>query len=398
MTAAEENKNFYGLGVAPGILEILNSLKFTVPTPIQQKAIPLAAEGKDVIGIAQTGTGKTLAFCIPMIQRLASRPEDTGLVVVPTRELAQQVNETFLKIAPAFSIKTAVLIGGSPMRNQLSSLRKKPRVIIATPGRLIDHIERQTINLNKTRVVVLDEADRMLDMGFMPQVNKILKKLPRPRQVMLFSATIPSEIIKIAASQMKMPVRTEIAPSGTAPHLISQEIFVVKRENKFKALSDFLKDFKGSVLLFARTKRGASNITRRLKKARHSAAEIHSDRTMGQRKEALKGFKSGKYRILVATDIASRGLDVTGIELVVNYDLPDDPENYIHRIGRTGRAGEKGHSITFAAPDQGNDVKDIENIMKIEIPRSSRPSSEKLHTTRAKVVWSSGRGRFRKRK
>ena len=389
--------NFYGLGIAPGILQILDKLNFTVPTPIQHKAIPIAIKGKDLIGIAQTGTGKTLAFGIPVVQQLA-QSHDMSLIVVPTRELAVQVNETIAKLAPAFKIKTAVLIGGQPIKSQLFKLRKKPRIIIATPGRLLDHMERKTVHLDKSRINVLDEADRMLDMGFMPQIRRILKQLPRPRQIMLFSASMPPEIVKIATSYMKMPVRTEIAPPGTAADLVSQEVFVVKAENKFRMLSNLLKDYTGSVLMFTRTKRAASNLTRKLKNSNHPAAEIHSDRSMGQRKDALEGFKSGKYRILVATDIASRGIDVTGIELVINYDLPDDPENYVHRIGRTGRAGVKGHSITFATPDQKSDIKSIENLIKAAIPVSSRADSEEFSKVKPPPVWSNKRRRFKTRR
>ena len=378
-------------------MEVLEKYKFTVPTPIQHKAIPIAITGQDLVGIAQTGTGKTLAFGIPLVQQLA-QTNNNGLIVVPTRELAQQVNETIAKLTPALRMKTAVLIGGQPMFGQMAKLKKKPRIIIATPGRLIDHLERKTVKLDHTHNVVLDEADRMLDMGFMPQLKQILRRLPRPRQIMLFSATMPTDIVNIATSYMKMPVRAEIAPPGTAAELVTQEVFVVKSENKFKILSKLLKDYKGSVLLFARTKRGAAKVTGMLKNAGHPAAEIHSDRTMGQRKDALEGFKSGKYRILSATDIASRGIDVTGIELVVNYDLPDDPENYVHRIGRTGRAGIKGHSITFAAPDQGRDIKNIEKMMKMAIPLSAHPDSEEFKKQKPVLLWSSKGKRFSRKR
>ncbi|MFP4466329.1 MAG: DEAD/DEAH box helicase [Candidatus Goldiibacteriota bacterium] len=394
---AASNENFYGLGIAPGLLEVLEKYKFVKPTPIQYKAIPIAIKGQDLVGIAQTGTGKTLAFGIPMVQQLA-QTNNTGLIVVPTRELAVQVNETIAKLTPAFKMKTAVLIGGQPMYGQMAKLKKKPRIIIATPGRLIDHLERKTVKLDHTRNVVLDEADRMLDMGFMPQLRQVLRRLPRPRQIMLFSATMPTDIVNIATSYMKMPVRAEIAPPGTATELVTQELFVVKSENKFKALSKLLKDYKGSVLLFARTKRGVAIVTRMLKNAGHPAAEIHSDRTMGQRKDALEGFKSGKYRILAATDIASRGIDVSGIELVINYDLPDDPENYVHRIGRTGRAGIKGHSITFATPDQRRDIKSIETMIKTAIPLSARPESEKFVHKKPVLLWSSKGKKFGRRR
>ena len=365
--------NFYGLGIAPGLLQVLDTLKFVVPTPIQHKAIPIAITGQDIIGIAQTGTGKTLAFGIPMIQRLA-KERGRGLVLVPTRELAIQVNETIVKLAPAFGMKTAVLIGGEPLPPQIAALRANPRILIATPGRLIDHIGQHNIRIDDVIILVLDEADRMLDMGFLPQIDRILKLIPKDyRQTMLFSASIPSDIVKIASQHMHLPVRTEIAPSGTAAELVSQEMFIVKRDLKGKLLDELLKQYTGSVLLFVRTKIGARKVARILRNMGHAAAEIHADRTLGQRKEALNGFKSGRYRILVATDIAARGIDVTGIELVINYDLPDDPENYVHRIGRTGRAGQEGHAITLATPDQGRDVLDIEKIMRTTIPLSEHP-------------------------
>lgn len=361
--------SFYGLGIAPGFLEVLNKIRFSVPTPIQYKAIPIAIEGKDIIGIAQSGTGKTLAFGIPMIQRLAQK-KGRGLVLEPTRELALQVNETLIKFVPTFKMRTAVLIGGESMYEQSMSLRNNPRIIIATPGRLIDHISQHHIRLDDVTILVLDEADRMLDMGFAPQVGRILRLIPKDRQTMLFSATIPASIVKLASAYMHLPVHTEIAPTGTAAESISQEMFIVSKDMKGKLLGELLKQYTGSVLLFMRTKRAVQKITHLLRTMGHNAAEIHSDRTLVQRKEALGGFKSGKYRILVATDIAARGIDVTGIELVINYDLPNDPENYVHRIGRTGRAGREGHAITFATPEQRTDVRNIEKIIRTSIPLS----------------------------
>lgn len=364
--------SFYGLGIAPGILDTLDKLKFKVPTAIQHKAIPIAIEGKDVIGIAQTGTGKTLAFGIPMVQRLAQR-QGRGLVVVPTRELALQVNEAVSKLTTIFKMRTTVLIGGESMYGQTQSLRNNPRIIVATPGRLIDHVNQRHVRLDDVSILVLDEADRMFDMGFAPQIERILKLIPYDRQTMLFSATMPPSIIKIASKCMRLPVRTEIAPTGTAAELVSQEMFVVNNDLKGKLVGELLKQYTGSVLMFVRTKVGVQRVTGLLKAMGFGAAEIHSNRTQGQRREALSGFKLGKYRILVATDIAARGIDVKGIELVINYDLPDDVENYVHRIGRTGRAGQEGHAISFATPEQGRDVRNIEKMIRTTIPKSSRP-------------------------
>ena len=364
--------SFDGLGIAPKILEILDRMRFSHPTPIQHKAIPIGIEGKDVIGIAQTGTGKTLAFAIPIIQHLSQR-KGRSLILAPTRELAIQINEMFGKIAPSFGIRTVVIIGGAPINKQLVALRKNPRVIIATPGRLIDHIDRRTVLLADISVLVLDEADRMLDMGFMPQIERILKVVPKNRQTMLFSATISGEVVKIAAAYMKLPVHVEVAPSGTAAEGIIQELFIVKKSTKKQLLLKLLERYHGTVLVFSRTKIGARKIAGFLREAGHAAAEIHSDRSLNQRKEALEGFKTGRYRILVATDVAARGIDVVGIEVVLNYDIPEDTENYVHRIGRTGRAGHEGRAISFATPEQGNDVRNIEKLIKTALPIAGHP-------------------------
>ncbi|OQA92242.1 MAG: ATP-dependent RNA helicase RhlE [Elusimicrobia bacterium ADurb.Bin231] len=365
--------SFYGLGIAPGLLQVLTKLGFDKPTPIQYKAIPHAVEGKDIIGIAQTGTGKTLAYGIPMIQRLAQK-KGRGLVLVPTRELAIQVNDAIKKFAHASAMETAVLIGGESSLRQIEALKKNPRIIVATPGRLNDLIGQRQARVSDVNVLVLDEADRMLDMGFKPQIEKIIHLIPVDRQTMLFSATMPNTIVSMASKHMKLPIRTEIAPEGTAAEGISQEIFVVSSYLKAKLLGELLNKYTGPVLLFTRTKRGATTVARIIRGMGHKAAEIHADRSLGQRKEALSGFKSGKYRILVATDIAARGIDVIGIEVVINYDLPDDPENYVHRIGRTGRAGQIGHAISFATPGQGADVKNIEKIIRVSIPLSKHPT------------------------
>jgi len=397
MKETRTNVTFDGMGIAPKILETLDRLKFTHPTPIQHKAIPLAIDGTDIIGVAQTGTGKTLAFAIPVIQRL-SRNMGQCLVLVPTRELALQVDEAFQEIAPLFGIRTVVIIGGVPMQSQLKVLKKKPRVIIATPGRLIDHMNQRTLRLNGVEVLILDEADRMLDMGFKPDIERILKFVPKKRQTMLFSATIPGEVVTIGTEHMKLPVHVEVAPSGTAPERITQELFIVKKESKKELLAKLLDQYRGSVLLFSRTKRGASKIKRLIKGMGHKVAEIHSDRTLKQRREALEGFKIGKYRILVATDIASRGIDVVGIETVLNYDLPDDTENYVHRIGRTGRAGHEGRAISFATPEQGTDIRNIETLIKAALPVSEHPEFPREEFVSRTVYRSSSRGSARRSK
>ena len=376
---SEGDQGFYGLGIAPKILDLLERIKFKTPTPIQRKAIPLAIEGKDIVGIAQTGTGKTHSFSIPMVQRLV-QVKGIGLILAPTRELAIQIDEAVHAITQPFGMKTACLIGGAPMPPQVQALRRKPRVVIATPGRLLDHVERWNILLTDVSMLVLDEADRMLDMGFAPQIERILRFLPKERQTMLFSATIPKAIMDIATKYMKLPVSVEIAPSGTATENVTQELFIVKKEAKTKLLGKLLAQYHGAILLFSRTKHNATKITRTIRDLGYRAAEIHSDRSLNQRREALDGFKSGKYRVLVATDIAARGIDVTGIELVINYDLPDDADNYVHRIGRTGRAGHKGRAISFATPDQKRDVRNIEAVIRTSLPIVKHPefSSEQF--------------------
>ncbi|MEI7998489.1 MAG: DEAD/DEAH box helicase [Candidatus Omnitrophota bacterium] len=369
---SNSDSSFFGLGIAPKILETLERIKFKAPTPIQRKAIPLAIEGKDVIGIAQTGTGKTHAFSIPMIQQLAQK-EGIALILATTRELAVQIEEAVRILAGAFGMKTACLIGGMPMRPQQEALRKSPRIIIATPGRLIDHLENRNVSLGKVAILILDEADRMLDMGFAPQVERILKNVPRERQTMIFSATMPAEIMRMVNTYMKLPIHIEVAPSGTTADGITQELYVVKHEAKIILLEKILHEYHGSVLLFTRTKHGAQKIVRTICQLGHRTAEIHSNKSMAQRREALEGFKAGKYRILVATDIASRGIDVSHIETVINFDLPDDVENYVHRIGRTGRMGKKGRAISFATPDQSRDVKNIERLINKQLPVISHP-------------------------
>jgi len=360
------------LGIAPQILGILASRNFTVPTPIQQQSIPPAIEGKDIVGIAQTGTGKTFAFGIPMLQKLAQKP-GRGLVIVPTRELATQVDESLRTFAPQLGIRTAVLIGGASMYLQREAIRRNPRIIIATPGRLNDHLKQGTITLKEVNVLVLDEADRMLDMGFRPQIETIFKHVPLTRQTMLFSATMPAEIMKLANAHMKLPIRIEVAPSGTTAKGVLQELFIVQKMEKLALLEVLLKEHHGSILVFSRTKHGAKKITHAVQTMGHAAAEIHANRSLSQRREALQGFKTGKYRILVATDIAARGIDVKEIEVVINFDLPDDPNDYVHRIGRTARAGREGRAISFATFDQKSSIRDIERLVRSTLKRPPTP-------------------------
>ncbi len=382
-----QTDSFNGLGIAPKLLEILDKLKFTVPTPIQKQSIPHALSGKDLMGIAQTGTGKTLAFGVPMIQRLAQH-KGLGLVILPTRELALQVNDSLGQVGKSLGLKTAILIGGENIRRQIQQLRARPHIIIGTPGRLIDHLEQRTLKLDAVNVLVLDEADRMLDMGFAPQIKRVLETVPKNRQTLLFSATMPEEIVNIAKSYMHLPVRVEVAPAGSASKNVEQELFFVRREDKMALLQNLLTEYKGSVLVFTRTKFGAKKIAAALKKNGHASAEIHSNRSLNQRLEALAGFKIGKYRVMVATDIAARGIDVTGIELVINYDLPEQPGDYVHRIGRTGRASHMGRAISFATPEQKHDVRAIERLIKKQLPISPLPQLPKAAFSPAPSLYS----------
>ncbi|MFA5134533.1 MAG: DEAD/DEAH box helicase [Patescibacteria group bacterium] len=368
------SRGFHGLGIAPRILEAIDRLKFTEPTPIQERSIPPAIEGKDLIGIAQTGTGKTLAFGIPMLQRLA-QVKGCGLVLLPTRELAIQVDEALTQLGRSFGLRTAVIIGGASMLVQRQHIQKKPHVIIATPGRLLDHLEQRTVRLDGVRVLVLDEADRMLDMGFAPQINKILAAVPQDnRQTMLFSATMPQAIVAIARRHMKLPISVEIARSGTTVDQVTQEVFFIAKEDKSRLLEALLQQTLGPVLVFTRTKYGAKRLASQVRAMGHEAAEIHSNRSLAQRRDAMDGFKSGKYRVLVATDIAARGIDVTGIELVVNFDLPMQAEDYVHRIGRTARAGKAGRAVSFAMFTERQDVRGIERLIRTALPVRQLPA------------------------
>ena len=367
----QSHSSFYGLGIAPNILAVIGKLGFKSPTPIQEKSIPPAIEGKDLIGIAQTGTGKTLAFGIPMVQ--STLKGGRGLIVLPTRELALQVEEAIRRVGNSLGIRTAILIGGESSYRQIQALRRNPQIVIGTPGRIIDHLEQKTLSLVNVNILVLDEADRMLDMGFAPQLKRIFQAIPKERQTLLFSATMPDNIVTMARANMKFPTRIEIAPSGTTADKISQELFFVHKNDKSRLLEKVLGEYRGSVLLFSRTKFGAKRIVSAIRALGYTVAEIHSNRSLGQRKEALEGFRNGRYKILVATDIASRGIDVKGIELVLNYDLPQSPEDYVHRIGRTGRMGGVGHAISFATPDQKGDVRLIERLIRKALPLRALP-------------------------
>lgn len=371
-TPKKVEASFNNLGLAERLLNILAKNNYTQPTPIQHQSIPAILEGKDIIGIAQTGTGKTLAFGLPTIQRLA-QTQGQALILVPTRELALQVDEVFQKIGYSLGLKTVVVIGGAPAGRQISQLRHNPQVVIATPGRLIDHLQQKNYSLGQVKILILDEADRMLDIGFMPQLKQILSAAPKERQTLMFSATIPNAIAELAAHHMKMPFRIEVAPSGQTAANIEQEVFIIRKDEKMRLLEKLLTDQTGTVLVFSRTKHGAKKISAGIGQMGKKSIEIHSNRSLGQRREALAGFKSGKYQVMVATDIAARGIDVKDISLVINFDLPDNLDDYVHRIGRTGRAGKFGKAVSFATPEERVDIKHIERLIRKTLPILTTP-------------------------
>jgi superfamily II DNA/RNA helicase len=339
-------------------------MNFEKPTPIQAQAIPIAFSQRDLIGCAQTGTGKTAAFCIPTITRLLKLPNKTALILVPTRELGTQIVEVLKKLTQySPEIRSALLIGGMPMQSQVRAIQGKPRVIVATPGRLVDHLKRGTISLFTTEVLVLDEADRMLDMGFAPQLNEILRFLPKVRQTLFFSATLPADIEKLSSKYLRDPVRVTVGAISQPVQKIQQSIVETNTAKKNDSLMDELNLRKGSVLVFARTKARTDRVAKYLEQYGHPVTRLHGGRTQGQRNSAVSGFRSGRFRILVATDIAARGIDISHIAHVINYDLPQAPEDYVHRIGRTGRAGAEGQAVSLLTPEDKGQWREISRLL-----------------------------------
>lgn len=350
------------------IVNVLAKLGLTEPTPIQAQAIPVILNGRDVIGIAQTGTGKTLAFGLPLIQKLSGNQE-RALIIAPTRELVLQIEKSLKTITHLLptSFKIASVIGGVPQYRQVKELRAGARLIVATPGRLVDLMEQKLISLHNTNYLVLDEADRMFDMGFAPQMKRIIGAITIPHQTLLFSATMTAPVVSLAAAYQQHPQRIEVSPANTGVANITHQLHYVSKEGKLDSLRRILAGEHKSVLVFSRTKHGANKLRARIEQMGHKAAEIHSNKSLNQRRQALDGFRSGQYRVLVATDVASRGIDVPDIGLVVNYDLPDAPEDYIHRTGRTGRAGKTGQAISLATFEQKGLVLQIERLMRQSI-------------------------------
>ena len=363
-------QHFSDLKLCSALRNNLEKNKFVTPTPVQAQAIPPLMEGRDVVATAQTGTGKTLAFSIPLIEALAAVPRTKTikvLILSPTRELAIQIDEAFRQIAHGMHIRTAVVVGGMSEKAQLHDIQAGAEVVIATPGRLCDYLDRRLIDLSRAATVVLDEADRMLDMGFLPDLRIILGKLPAKRHTMLFSATMDPSVAGLVATYVNDPVRVAVEQCAETAGRIDLFCYEVPRGSKFDLLEYLLRNEQGSFLVFVSTKEGADRLTKFLERENFKVAAIHGDRSQSQRNEALQGFKDGVYRVLVATDVAARGIHVDDMAHVVKYDLPQEPENFVHRIGRTGRAGARGASWTFVTPLEISDVRKYERTLGIQV-------------------------------
>ena len=388
---------FEDLQLMPEILKALKDEGYTEPTSIQEKAIPLVLKREDVLGSAQTGTGKTAAFAIPIIQHLAKRQKPDGkrkvtaLVVTPTRELALQIADSFKAYGRFTQIKNTVIYGGVGQGAQTDALRRGVDVLVATPGRLLDLMDQGYITLHHVRYFVLDEADRMLDMGFIHDIKKIIAKLPKERQSLFFSATMPKNIVQLSHQILINPKKIAVSPVSSTAETIQQFLYMTNRENKRELLLHILKDASmQQVLVFSRTKHGSDRIVRNLKKKNIECAAIHGDKSQNQRQKALKSFKNGQIRVLVATDIAARGIDIDKLRHVINYDIPNESETYVHRIGRCGRAGEDGISISICEPEENTYIRDIEKLIKkkIEVVQDNPfPQTDKPMTNAEKKEW-----------
>jgi ATP-dependent RNA helicase RhlE len=363
------DKSFSALGLTPEIIRTIENFGFVHPTPIQAAVIPTAMEGKDVIGLAQTGSGKTAAFVLPMAEKLVHGAGVRGLILSPTREIALQTKAFLDLFGKHHDLHTACLIGGVKMKPQLDALHAKPDIIVATPGRLLDHVKRRTTSIDKIEVLVLDEADHMLDLGFLPQIREILRRLPRERQTMMFSATMPDSIEMIARDFMQSPERIDIMPVGGAAEGITHRLYLVKLEDKRAALLALLDQELGSTLVFTRRKIDAEWLYSVLERKGHPVARIHADQSQNKRVSALKTFREGEHRILVATDIAGRGIDIPGIEHIINFDIPENVEDYVHRAGRTARGKALGIVSTIATWQEIPMVRKIEETLGEKVPR-----------------------------
>ncbi len=367
---------FTTLGLSPEVVVTIEKIGFVHPTPIQAAVIPTALTGRDVIGLAQTGSGKTAAFVLPMAERLTHGNGVRGLIMAPTREIALQTKAFLDLFGKNHNLHTACLIGGVRMKPQLDALHSNPDVVVATPGRLLDHVNRRTVNLEKVEMLVLDEADHMLDLGFLPQIRDVLRKLPRDRHTMMFSATMPDSIEMIARDFMRDPIRIDIMPVGGATEGITHRVYVVKEADKRNCLLALLDQELGSTLVFTRRKIDAEWLYAVLDRKGHPVARIHADQSQNKRVDALKTFREGEHRILVATDIAGRGIDIPGIEHVINFDIPENVEDYVHRAGRTARGRAKGIVATIATWQDLPMVRKIEETLGEKVPRCTVPGVE----------------------
>jgi len=365
--------SFADLNLSAEALGALDRAGFEHPTPIQAQAIPPALAGRDVIGTAATGTGKTAAFLLPILDRLAGKSGTRALVLAPTRELALQIGQELERFGRHRHLRGAVVIGGVGMAQQSEAFRQRREIVIATPGRLVDHLQGGTARLDGIEILVLDEADRMLDMGFKPQLDRILARVPRKRQTLLFSATMGAEVADFARAHLHDPVKVEVARSGTLAQRAVQQVFLAEQHEKLALLLSLLEADDASTLVFTRTKRRADKVWKSLARAGHKVARIHADRSQAQRRMALDGFKDGTYRVLVATDIAARGIDVAEIGHVVNFDLPHVAEDYVHRVGRTARAAASGRASTFTSGEEKDLLHAIERLTRSSIPRADVP-------------------------
>ena len=381
--------SFDTLGLAAPLLQAIKNSGYTTPTPIQAKAIPLALAGKDLMAGAQTGTGKTAAFALPVLQKLLPMASSStspakhpirALVLTPTRELAIQVEESFKVYAKNTPLKSLVVFGGIDIKTQTPHLKTGVEILVATPGRLLDHIEQKTLSLSQVQILVLDEADRMLDMGFMPDLKRILALLPKQRQNMMFSATFSNEIKKLADDFLTNPVLVEVARSNATNENVSQKVYLVEQAKKQTFLTQLLKnEAANQVIIFTKTKVTASKLSRALQKEGIAADAIHGDKSQKERIEALDAFKAGKVTVLVATDVAARGLDISDLPMVINYEIPSAPEDYVHRIGRTGRAGASGIAISLVCEDEEKYLVEIEKLIKKSIPKETALVEQATH-------------------
>ncbi|WP_065330025.1 DEAD/DEAH box helicase [Tritonibacter mobilis] len=378
----------------------MEAMGFNTPTPIQARAIPHALNGQDVLGLAQTGTGKTAAFGVPLVAQMLAYGHKPaagtvrGLILAPTRELANQIAETLRGLTEGSPLKTGLVVGGVSINPQINRLSRGTDILVATPGRLLDILDRKALDLGSCDFLVLDEADQMLDLGFIHALRKIAALLPEKRQTMLFSATMPKQMNEIANAYLKSPVRIEVTPPGKPAAKVTQSVHFIAKAEKLSLLKELLAKHDGErTLVFGRTKHGMEKLMKVLDKAGFKAAAIHGNKSQGQRERALKAFKSGEITVLVATDVAARGLDIPDVKYVYNYELPNVPDAYVHRIGRTARAGKDGQAVAFCAPDEIGDLKAIQKTMGITIPVASGRAWEELPDPAAKPARGGGRGR-----